>query len=493
MLRMCRWMLLLLALLGSVRVIVYAIYASVQVPLPVPTWHYESMFVALAWRIQHGHALYPAWEDYPHVFNFFAPLYFWIVGWTGALFGLDIPGLFTAGRLITLASSLLPSLGVAMQVRHQIGRMGAVVAGSLTIGSAAMTGYSVMVRPDMFALCLAFVGFLLAVRQPLWCVVSGAMLLSLAVFAKQTYAMYAVAAVISLLGMSRVRDAGILSVVGVALAIAVVSVAAAKEPHFLECLFSEGQFPLSWTSFGGACKRLFRLTPELVVCPIVGLAYWSTRTSRDIPLAVLAACLLVGSFASSAKFGADLNYFLGLQVFQGFVLVTLWQRTLVRHGTLLHLHTAAILVVLISFVAGSWSVLISTIAAVRQADFKTTPAGRVYFNQLRQLQRVALRRGAEIFTDHDMLAVYQCANAEFLDAQDFRVLVQQGRINPRRIVERLSRGEYELLILSADIDSPDYASYYLRLPEEVAAAARSSYARIRVWGGHFLYAPRPVR
>src|SRR5207237_6409274 len=73
----------LILLLGAARAVAYLAYAVFALRAPFETYHLEAKMVLLAYRAQAGELLYPAWWDYPHVANFFSPLYFVLVGLSG--------------------------------------------------------------------------------------------------------------------------------------------------------------------------------------------------------------------------------------------------------------------------------------------------------------------------------------------------------------------------------------------------------------------------
>lgn len=84
-----RLLLILLLTLGAVRLLRYFEFASVMLAYPLESYFLEAKMVLLAYRVELGASLYPAWQDYPYVANFFGPLYFGLVGllgrWSGPI------------------------------------------------------------------------------------------------------------------------------------------------------------------------------------------------------------------------------------------------------------------------------------------------------------------------------------------------------------------------------------------------------------------------
>ena len=97
---------MVVALLAAARAAGYLVYAWEHLTTPREVRELESKLVHLAWRVQAGVCLYPAWQDYPHVTNFFSPGYFLVVGLIGRLTGAGLQELFVIGRAITVACAL---------------------------------------------------------------------------------------------------------------------------------------------------------------------------------------------------------------------------------------------------------------------------------------------------------------------------------------------------------------------------------------------------
>src|SRR4051794_14472382 len=88
----CRLALGLILVVGATRMVCYFIYSACHLTVRFETFHLEAKMVLLADRARAGESLYPSWHDYPHVANFFAPLYFVLVGRLGRLTGADFLG-----------------------------------------------------------------------------------------------------------------------------------------------------------------------------------------------------------------------------------------------------------------------------------------------------------------------------------------------------------------------------------------------------------------
>ena len=121
--------------------------------------------------------------------------------------GTDLDGLYVVGRVVTLASALLGTLGLGVYLGRRYG-WGAGIAGAVfSLGTAPMNGFGLMARPDMMADTLGLFGFYLALRPRRVGHVSGIALLVLAVLTKQTAGVYLLAATSALLAEGRWRRA----------------------------------------------------------------------------------------------------------------------------------------------------------------------------------------------------------------------------------------------------------------------------------------------
>ena len=116
-----RLLLASLLLVGFVRAFLYCIYVFIRVQYPFDAQLLESAMVHLAWRVQHGVRLYPDWEHYPHVANFYAPLSFLITGLFGRALGTNIRGLYLIGRRVSVVSVLATTLVLGLVLRRRYG------------------------------------------------------------------------------------------------------------------------------------------------------------------------------------------------------------------------------------------------------------------------------------------------------------------------------------------------------------------------------------
>ena len=490
--RILRLALGLLLLLVGLRAVAYLAYAAYRLPCPRPeTWHCEEKMVHLAWRVQEGRAFYPEWRDYPHVSNFFGPVYFLAVGLMGRAARADIPGLFRIGRVLSFAAGLLTSLIVGVSLRRRFGVAAGVIGGVASLGAAPMFGFSVMVRPDLMAETLGVAGFLLAVGGSARSRVVGGVLLVLAVLTKQTAAVFLLAASATWLFRGRWRTAaGLLAGAMAALAIVIGSVTAGPEPEFAASLLGEAMNPKDLPNWSQVVANLGRTAPDLLAFAAIGPWLWLRSRPREVAPATLAAALVASALAATMKQGADVHYFLSLRVVEGLAVGTLWKAALDRLDRPPPWLVASALLGAAALVPGVLEAGHRALIARDLAASLATWRGREITRTQAEVIRLARNPAVRMLTDLGLFDLYKGDRAEFVDPYLFRMLVESGRIRPARMRDALERESYDLLVISDFLDDPRYDSYLFGLPRGLVAAARRHYVFWGGSGGLFFYTPR---
>jgi hypothetical protein len=85
------------------------------------------------------------------------------------------------------------------------------------------------------------------------------------------------------------------------------------EPQAIGCLLGEGASPFSFEHGLRKWQHLLTNSPDLPFFALIGLITWWPSPQRNADLFILTLLLLLSAIGSSAKIGADLNYFLGLR------------------------------------------------------------------------------------------------------------------------------------------------------------------------------------
>jgi hypothetical protein len=497
--RLLRLLLYLLVAQGAFRVVLYLDYAASMLPRPTESHNLEAKFVLLAYRACRGLSLYPDWRNYPYVSNWFGPVGSLLVGLAGRAGGCDIPGLFAIGRAVSFGAALLTTLVLAGVIGRRDGAGAGLAAGLLSLGSGAMYGFTVMVRPDALAELLGTGGFFLAGGRTRRAQGAGLVLLVLAILTKQIALVFLLAAALALVLEGKGRRGLVL--VGAAcglVAVTVIAVTALGEPHFAISLVGERTMPWSHAAWRRLLDRMTAGCPELFVFPAIGLVLWLGDRSRPGALgsAVLTLVLLAGSLGLSGKLGADMNYYMSLRIPLALCVGTLWQRTgrpaageeTARRGLAAALAMAAALVVanlllVPSILLGSGYVVLARNEAANQAS----PQGRLVLRSYHEAFALARNPQVHLLTDAGLIDLYQGERAVFGDPWLFRTLVETGQLQPTTLLERIESQYYDIIITRHDLDSPRYLQEDFRLPRAVVERIRARYTLKEVSPGLFAY------
>ena len=490
-----RSLLTLLVGLGVVRALFYFAYAAAILPSPLESFHLEAKMVLLAYRAEQGISLYPGWVDYPHVTNFYGPIYFESVGLIGRVFGADIPGLFGIGRALSFGSGLLTSLVVGVVGARSYGRTAGVAGAILSLGGAPMIGFSVMVRPDLLAEFLGVLGFFLAGGPTSASRIVGVVVLVLAALTKQTMVIFLVAAAPAWVFEGAWRRGlrlwlgGTIALVGVVGAVTLL-----VEPNFAGSLLGDSKTPLDFGTLAENLKRICLLAPDLLYFPVLGLIFWASARGgeRNPRLAVLASLVLISSVGLSAKRGADLNYYLSLRVVEGLAVGALWRSwsTSTSRPRLMGLTAAAVLGCL-AILPGADQLLTESQIERSKARFFEGPDGQEVRGFYRTLCAMAADPRSRLLTDSGLIDLYQGDRAAFGDPFLFRIMTETGQVNPTLMRDRIDSGYYDLIVTTSPIDHPSYDSYAFGLPKALAQRVKARYVQVDYRGGLFLYRRRP--
>lgn len=492
--RVVRLVLGSILLLGAVRAAAYFVYAAGALTAPLETFHLEAKMVLLAQRVQAGVRLYPDWQAYPHVANFFGPAYFVLVGLLGRLAGADIDQLFAIGRGVTFASALLTTLGLAWFLYRRYGRRAAWAGGLLSLGSPAMIGFSVMVRPDMMAETLGIAGFFLSGHRTRPGFVAGCVLLVLAVLTKQTAAIFLLAAAVALVlegqGKSR-RALGLLGGCMAALLVLIAAINAGLEPNLARSLVGESRTPWSLEAWSRTFWRVGLGAPDLFVFPMIGLVFWSRGRFRDPRLIVLAIVVLASSLGASGKRGADLNYYLSLRVVEALAIGTLWSAaaSVTSRGG----RAAIVLAATLGGIAlwpSTQTAVAQAILSQQTAGVMAGPAGRSFVRTYQRIIQAAEDPGVRLLTDSGLIDLHQKERAAFGDPWLFRLLVETGQIRPLKMQGWIDSEAYDLVVTTSDLFSPGYVDYEFGLPMVLVERLRIHYVPAGFESGLFFYRRR---
>jgi hypothetical protein len=481
-----RWCVYGLLTVVAVRAAAYLLYVRWLFSFPLETHVLEATMVHHAWRVLSGSPLYPAWESYPHVANFFTPVYFWIVGGLGRATGASIPRLFAIGRSVSVLSTLFAAgcLAWYLQVRH--GSRAALLGALLSVGAAPLYSFSIMTRPDVTADSVGLAGLLLTMVGGRKAPIIGSALLVVAILTKQTAAIYLLAGIVMCLGERRYARALLLAGSSAAgLALVTIILTTSPAPLFLTSVLQERYSPLSTVEWTATTARLAMWSPELLTLSVAGVVLWLRQKEYGVALAMMT--LFAGSLLMALKVGSDLNYFLPLRATSVLAAGSLLAAA---RGVLPGRRSWAVVAA-----TGTFLVLVpSTMKAVAAAgearalsSFIKGPSGARMLETYAVLIQLVQAENVRVLTDSGALALYQKEKAPFVDPWLFRLLVRTHRIEPRQMEQWLESRSYDYLVLTADLYSPAYDDYAFGLPLPLVRKARGRYTQVAYAAGLFIY------
>jgi hypothetical protein len=482
--------LLLVALLVVARAAGYLVYVYEQVPTPREVGDLESKFVHLAWRAESGARLYPPWRNYPHVTNFFSPLYFVLVGLIGSMTGAGLQTLCVIGRFVTVGCALATAIVLGCVLYRSDGLAAALIGAIASLGAAPMIGAALMVRPDTMAELLGVTGFFLSLSRDLRWRIAGLIALVAAILTKQTAALFLVAAAAALAVSGRRRDAANLLGAGALATGLIVAGVTAFESMFASSLMGEGKTPWDFASWLSQLVELGATAPDLFVVPLLGLWIWlADRPRRTAPIILWVSVFGVG-LITAAKFGSGLNYFLSLRVIEALALGAIWGAARAPRSRSRLAIAAALLICAASLVPGTIVAARTASVARLDARFYTTAEGRRFQAAQRQLFRLAEDPKVHLLTDSGLLQLHQKERAPFVDPFQFHHMVESGQIHPRMMLNQLQKEDYDFVITTTDLYRPEYDVNTSGFPALLARAAREHYVPGGMRLGLFFCVPR---
>ncbi len=480
-----------LFVLALVRAALFVAFVVDQISNPHDVHYLESAMVHLAWRVQHGVQLYPEWEHYPHVSNFFAPLSFVIIGSLGRATGTDLDGLYLIGRVVTVGSVLLTTLVLGLVVSRRYGKPAALLAMALSLGVGPLFHCGVMTRPDALAESLGFTGFLLATGQRSMTRAIGGVLLYFAAMTKQTALVYLVAAVLGLCLEARRNQAWrILISVTSALFVTILAVRFSIEPNFIVSLLGESRMPFDIESWWRTVMTVAWTDSELFVLTIAGIVCWSRGPKREPMPAVLAALLLASSLVTAAKRGSAENYFLGMRSVAALAAGTLWHN-LSTSGSRSRLWEKVAVVALIGGMALSiMNAEYFRRNARHEALVWRSGAGKAGLDFYARLFREVEDLRRPFLTDLGILDIRQGERTVFGDPWKFKLMAENGQIDTTVIQKNIDHEYYDLIFCRRDLFSPEYETFEFGLPRALVQRARRHYRFVVSKHGLFVYGRR---
>ena len=241
---------------------------------------------------------------------------------------------------------------------------------------------------------------------------------------------------------------------------------------------------------------LVRLSPEVLVLPLLGLGFWLGSRPYDVRPAVLTVVLLVASLVSAAKVGADLYYFLGLRNVSALAAGTSGRR--VRHLHSVRTSTGPIDGPGRDHGAGDRRVPAEPPDGEPPGQLRLAPCDALLraersecrLRPFREAMTLAADPRVHLLTDMGLIDLYQGDRAVAGDPWLFRKLVDLGRIEPAAILDRIELNRTIQSSHAMILTRTGYARNTFGLPQVLVGKIRARYVLARVEPGIFYYVPR---
>ncbi len=432
--------------------------------------HITGIWLGLAQALEEG-LFYPPLEDHGHYGGTrYLPVVF------GLIAGLDCLGfgMLAAAKLTALLTTLTLAAGVFVAAWRQSGRAreGLFFAGLVVILPEGFNAL-VSVHADALSAALAVWGLILLDRAELsrQRILAAAGLFALAFLTKLSGVAGPAAAGLWLLARRRRGQAA--WVVGLSAGLGLLGLAAfnaISDGRFLEnfrSLASGGGMGLQSVLIGPARLLVALKLPEpfLIVWPVaVGLV---GRRALDRTWGLWEcyfACTLLATVAIFASPGTEFNHLVEWQAASAVVLArrvegekVVWQVTR------------------LSGLAGlAWSLYL----LLATPDPSAIP--------LAELRR-ALPPGTRLLSEDASVPVLLGQRPVVLDANAFRILAEQGRIDDQILAERVVRQEFDVLVMLVRIDRPGSLCPHFHFGPRVTDAMLRAYQPGRAVGRYHLY------
>jgi hypothetical protein len=262
---------------------------------------------------------------------------------------------------------------------------------------------------------------------------------------------------------------------------------------FPASILGQGKIPWEFAHWLDEFRDLATQAPDLIIVPLLGMWIWlSDRPVRTAPIVFWVTVFGAGVIALG-KLGSAPNYFLSLRVAEALAIGAIWGAASKPGIRSTPQVVAALLVMAAALVPSTFVAVSYAQLAMKDASFYPSPEGRRFLVAQRQILSLAENPRVRIFTDSALLQLHQKERAPYIDGFEFRLMVNHGQIRPSVMLDELQTEAYDQLIMTSDLNQPDYAANTTGLPNELALAARTHYVLAGRRLGLYLYVPRGTR
>jgi hypothetical protein len=321
---------------------------------------------------------------------------------------------------------------------------------------------------------------------------AGGLLLAAAILTKQTALVFLFAAASALFLLRKRSRAVVLLVATIAVVVTIVAIWTSwLEPRMARDLLGESHTPWNFVTWLRTLVRMVLWAPDLFLFAGIGLVLWTARKPRDVRSLALAFWIIAVSLGTSAKRGADLNYYMSFRAIEVLAAGALW------HAAVTATTQRGRLAMALSAAVAAMALLPTAQTAIGLADggLKTvsatnSPSGQMVNATFRELVRMAEDPNEHLLTDSGLFDAAQRERAVFGDPWLFHLLAETGQINPDTIRRRIDSQYYDLIVTKSDLMLPGYAADEFGLPEVFIEPIRRQYKSLGSRAGLHFYARR---
>jgi hypothetical protein len=266
------------------------------------------------------------------------------------------------------------------------------------------------------------------------------------------------------------------------------------EPRMARDLLGESHTPWNFVTWLRTLIRVIKWAPDLLVFACVGMFLWTKRRTLELRSLALAVWIIAAGLGTSAKRGADLNYYMSFRAIEALAAGTLWHaamRATTSRGKLEAVCMAAVTAIVL------WPTVSKSLSlaedAINTKSAASGPYGQLMSSTYREMIRMAKDPNVKLLTDSGLFDAAQRERAVFGDPWQFHLLAETGQINLEVIERRIESQYYDLIITTSDLMMPQYGPDEFGLPTILIEPIRRHYESLGLRAGLYFYARRGQR
>ena len=467
---------IMLWLFLSVAALIFLLYTALSLSFPYPLDYGEAPLVDQAQRLAAGQNIYRAdLSTPPYTIANYPPVYVLVLTPFVNLFGPT----FLVGRLISVLCALASALFLGLMIfTFSKDRLAALATGLIFLTIPFVVHWSSLLRIDLLALALSTAGLYVLVRRPTAraSVVAGALLLTAAIYTRQSFALAApLAGAAWLWSHERRRAIELVAFVGGLSLILFVILNIITGGGFFFNIVSANVNAFGFERLAEQLLTLITIAPVLLLLAVAFLIVGRNRTAAW----PLLAFYLIGAILSAltiGKIGSNINYFLELSAALSLVagVALFWSRTYTwGYGAVL---------ILLALQSG----LLMNVTLNEFASGYLTPR-RQDQPAIANLEEMVGKTEGPILADAYMGLMTLQNKPLYLQPFELTQLAQADRWDQNDLLDAIVQQTFPLILIH---HFPFSTVHKERWTPEMLAAIDQSYRAVQVQAGSVIYRPQ---